>query len=36
VVPADQVVHVGAVSHFALLDHPLVYAHIRQALGGGR
>ena len=35
-VPADQVVHVGAVSHFALLDHPLVYAHIRQALGGGR
>jgi len=32
VVPADEVVHVGAVSHFDLLDHPLVYAHIRQTL----
>ncbi|HSP08898.1 MAG TPA: alpha/beta hydrolase [Candidatus Dormibacteraeota bacterium] len=32
VVPADRVVHVGAVSHFDLLDHPLVYAHIRQGL----
>ncbi len=31
-VPADQVVHVGAMSHFDLLDHPLVYAHIRQTL----
>jgi pimeloyl-ACP methyl ester carboxylesterase len=35
VVPADQVVHVGAVSHFDLLDHPLVYAHIREALARG-
>lgn len=31
-VPADQVVHVGALSHFDLLDHPLVYAHINQTL----
>jgi len=31
-VRADQVVHVGAMSHFDLLDHPLVYAHIRQTL----
>jgi pimeloyl-ACP methyl ester carboxylesterase len=33
-VPADQVVHVGAVSHFDLLDHPLVYARISEALAG--
>jgi pimeloyl-ACP methyl ester carboxylesterase len=31
-VPADRVVHVGAVSHFDLLDHPMVYAHIRDAI----
>jgi pimeloyl-ACP methyl ester carboxylesterase len=32
VVPADNVIHVGAMSHFDLLDHPVVYAHIREAL----
>jgi pimeloyl-ACP methyl ester carboxylesterase len=32
VVPADEVVHVGPLSHFDLLDHPLVYAQIRDAL----
>ncbi|HUZ87898.1 MAG TPA: alpha/beta hydrolase [Candidatus Baltobacterales bacterium] len=31
-VRADRVVHVGAMSHFDLLDHPLVYAQIRQTL----
>jgi pimeloyl-ACP methyl ester carboxylesterase len=31
-VPADQVIHLGALSHFDLLDHPLVYAQIRDAL----
>lgn len=31
-VPADEVVHVGAMSHFDLLDHPLVYTHIRKTL----
>jgi pimeloyl-ACP methyl ester carboxylesterase len=32
VVPADEVIHVGALSHFDLLDHPLVYAQIREVL----
>jgi pimeloyl-ACP methyl ester carboxylesterase len=31
-VPADEVIHVGRLSHFDLLDHPLVYAQIRRVL----
>ncbi|HEX9097973.1 MAG TPA: hypothetical protein VF956_00635 [Candidatus Dormibacteraeota bacterium] len=30
VVPADEVIHVGPLSHFDLLDHPLVYMQIRE------
>jgi pimeloyl-ACP methyl ester carboxylesterase len=33
VVPADEVIHIGALSHFDLLDHPTVYAHIREVVG---
>ncbi|HYM97512.1 MAG TPA: hypothetical protein VET26_09430, partial [Candidatus Sulfotelmatobacter sp.] len=36
VVPADQVIQVGRLSHFDLLDHPAVYAEIRAALSPGR
>lgn len=32
VVPADEVIHVGSVSHFDLLDHPQVYAQVRRVL----
>ena len=32
VVPADEVIHIGALSHFDLLDHPTVYTHIREVL----
>jgi pimeloyl-ACP methyl ester carboxylesterase len=32
VVPADEVIHVGPLSHFDLLDHPLVYAHIKAVI----
>jgi pimeloyl-ACP methyl ester carboxylesterase len=31
-VAADHVIHVGAVSHFDLLDHPAVYAQLRGVL----
>jgi hypothetical protein len=30
--PADEVIHIGALSHFDLLDHPTVYAHIREVV----
>jgi pimeloyl-ACP methyl ester carboxylesterase len=32
-VPPDAVVHVGGLTHFDLLDHPLVYERLREALG---
>jgi pimeloyl-ACP methyl ester carboxylesterase len=32
VVPSDEVIQVGPLSHFDLLDHPLVYAQIREVL----
>ncbi|HET7421281.1 MAG TPA: alpha/beta fold hydrolase [Candidatus Dormibacteraeota bacterium] len=31
-VSADSVIHLGAMTHFDLLDHPLVYEHVRNAL----
>jgi pimeloyl-ACP methyl ester carboxylesterase len=31
-VSADSVIHLGAMTHFDLLDHPIVYEHIRRAL----
>jgi pimeloyl-ACP methyl ester carboxylesterase len=31
-VPADEVIHIGALSHFDLLDHPKVYSHIREVV----
>ncbi len=34
-VPADEVVHVGSLSHFDLLDHPRVYAEISRVLSPG-
>lgn len=34
-VPADEVVHVGSLSHFDLLDHPRVYAQILRVLSTG-
>lgn len=36
VVSADSVVQLGALTHFDLLDHPLVYEHIRRALTSAR
>ncbi len=35
-VAADEVVHVGSLSHFDLLDHPRVYAQIHRVLSAGR
>ena len=35
-VSADSVVHLGALSHFDLLDHPLVYDRIRHAIVSGQ
>jgi pimeloyl-ACP methyl ester carboxylesterase len=31
----DSVIHVGGLTHFDLLDHPLVYEHLRRVLTGG-